>query len=182
MRKKTIRLLFLVIGFLILPFATLSNVSSATAAQNAEKQGQELGKSDWELLYPEGEGKSYVIDLCQQCHTLERAAILRADESGWRSVMLRMNVRGANLYEEDMAIIIKYLAEKFGPNQPPLEFPLDLNKATVEQLTMFPQLTKDEAAKILEMRKKKPLKDVADLKQVISDEKISKIKPFVAVH
>lgn len=184
MRTKTIWVLLLVIGFLMPPSATVSNLHTASARQNEEKQRPEPSKSDWELLFPEGEGegKSYVITLCQQCHTLERVAIQRNDVSGWRSVLLRMNVRGANLYDEDMAVVIKYLTEQFGPNQPPLEIPLDLNKATIEQLALFPQLTKDEATKILEARKKKAYKDIADLKQVLSDEKVARIKPFIVVH
>ena len=92
-----------------------------------------------------------------------------------------MNSQGANLYEEDMEIMAGYLAEHFGPKQPPLEIPLDLNKAGIEHLALLPQLTNEEADKLLEVRKEKGFKDIADLKQVLSDEKISKIKPFIVV-
>ena len=184
MRPTTMWVLLLVIVFLMPPLATVSNLQTASARQNEEKQRPEPSKSDWELLFPEGEGdgKSYVITLCQQCHPLDRVVLQRNDASGWRSVLLRMNIRGANLYEEDMDILIKYLADQFGPNQPPLEIPLDLNKATIEQLALFPPLTKDEATKILEARKKKVFKDLADLKEVLSDEKVAKIKPFIVMH
>ena len=184
MRTKTIWALLIGIGFLSPPLATVATLQNASAGQTEEKPGPEPSKTDWELLFPEGEGegKSYVITLCQPCHTLERVAIQRNDASGWRSVLLRMNIRGATLYEEDMAILIKYLAETFGPNQAPLEIPLDLNKATIEQLALFPQLTKDEATKILEARKRKAFKDLSDLKEVLSDEKVAKIKPFIVVH
>ena len=181
MRKKTIWLLFIAVGFLIPPWATVSNLQTANARQG-EEPARESAKSEWELLFPEGEGKGYVLALCQQCHTLKYPVLQRHDESGWRGVIDSMSSRGAKFDEEDVAIMAKYLAENFGPNQPPLEIPLDLNKAGREQLALLPQLMKEEAAKILEARKRKAFKDLADLKQVLSDEKIAKIKPFVVLH
>ena len=181
MGKKAIVLLFLSVEFLLFPWVPVSNLHTASARQEEEKREQGPTKEEWELLFPEGDGKSYVLAICQQCHTLKYVALRREDESGWQSLLRLMNSRGASLYEEDMAIIAGYLAEHFGPKQPLLEIPLDLNKASLEQLALFPQLTKEDAAKIVEVGKKKGFKDIADLKQVLSDEKISKIKPFIVV-
>ena len=181
MGKKVIWLLFLGLAFLIFPLAPVPSLHTASARQEEEKREQGPTKEEWELLLPEGEGKSYVLALCQTCHTLRNLVLRREDESGWRSLIRSMSSRGANFYDEDIAIIAGYLAEYFGPKQPLLEIPLDLNKASLEQLALFPQLTKEDAAKIVEVGKKKGFKDIADLKQVLSDEKISKIKPFIVV-
>lgn len=182
MGKKTIWFFFLGVGFLLFPLAPVSSLHTASARQEEEKQGQGPAKEEWESLFPEGEGKSYVLAICQQCHTLKYVALRREDESGWQSLLRLMSSRGASLYEEDITIMSEYLAEKFGPNQPLLEIPFDLNKVSMEQLALFPQLTKEEATKILEVGKKKGFKNIADLKQVLSDEKIGKIKPFIVMH
>ena len=181
MGKKVIWLLFLGLAFFLFPLAPVPSLHTASARQEEEKREQGPTKEEWELLFPEGEGKSYVLAICQQCHTLKNVALRREDESSWQSLLRSMNSRGASLYEEDIAIMSGYLAEYFGPKQPLLEIPLDLNKASLEQLALFPQLTKEEADKILEVGKKKGFKDIADLRQVLSDEKISKIKPFIVI-
>ena len=146
-----------------------------------ESGAKEPSASDWEMLLPDSEGKAYVTGLCETCHSVKNIVLQRLDEAAWRGVLGRMNASGANLEEEDVAVLAKYLAENFGLQQAALEIPMDLNKASAEQIARLPQITKDEAAKIVSARAKEPFQQASDLKKIIKNEKVEKILPFISL-
>jgi hypothetical protein len=158
-----------------------SVAAGAAAGQAAESGRHEPQDSDWESLFPEAEGRDYVTALCQSCHSLKSTALARLDAGGWRRVVIDMNAKGADLFTEDMGFIVKYLAEHFNTKRPPLELPVNLNTAGTEQLAQLAVLTGAEVMKIDEARKRKPFAAIADLRKVIADDKVAKIRPFVVV-
>lgn len=146
-----------------------------------DSAAKEPSASEWELLLPDSDGKSYVTGLCETCHSVKIIVLQRLDEPAWRGVLGRMNASGANLEEDDIAVLAKYLAENCGLQQPALEIPMDLNKASAEQIARLPQITKDEATKIVSARAKEPFKHASDLKNILASEKIEKILPFISL-
>jgi hypothetical protein len=136
---------------------------------------------DWESLLPEAEGKDYVVALCGRCHNLKAIALAHRGRGEWRGVIVTMNSHGANLAPEDTGIIATYLVEHFGPNRPAVEFPLDINVATAEQLGLFPDLSSEDVAKIVAARKVKRFSALEELAPLIDNDKLAKIKPFLVV-
>jgi hypothetical protein len=154
--------------------------SFARQSQDSSK-GPEPTTAQWELFFPDGDGKSYVTALCQTCHSLKNVVLQRQDASGWRGILSQMNSNGASLEQEDIDIMVPYLAKNFGPDQASIDIPMDLNTAKPEQIARLPLITAADAGKIVSAREKSPLKSVADLKKILPEEKIEKIRPFISL-
>ena len=182
--KKINMIVLPVLLLLMLRFPTALPARQAEKSRENGKQessAKEPSASEWELLLPDTDGKSYVTGLCETCHSVKIIALQRLDEPAWRGVLGRMNASGANLEEDDIAVLAKYLSENFGLRQPTLEIPMDLNKASAEQIARLPQITKEEASKIVSARAKEPFKQASDLKKILAGEKIEKILPFISL-
>ncbi len=180
MRRPMIWCFVLAGAFVALATLNARGSVSAVAAAPAPQSGEPDTK-DWESLFPEGEGKSYVLALCQPCHDLKSTALGRHDIKGWRSVVAGMNSRGASMEKDEVALVSEYLAGSFGADRPMLDLPLDLNQADEAHLALFPELTPQDVGKVIEARSRKPFRSLADLKGALSDEKIAHIRPFVVV-
>jgi hypothetical protein len=141
---------------------------------------KEPADSDWEYLLPDGDGRDQVAVTCQACHSLKNIVISRRDEADWRSVLDMMVANGAMIEADQLDPIVKYLVGHFGAERPPLDLPIALNTAPPERLALLP-LTKAEVTQITAERTKKPFGDLAELKPIVSEEKIAKLKPFVVV-
>jgi hypothetical protein len=181
-KLRLIALPVLLLFMLRLPLVLFAR--QAEQSQENRKQdsaAKEPSATEWELLLPDSEGKSYVTGLCETCHSVKNIVLQRLDEPAWRGVLGRMNASGANLEEDDIAVLAKYLAENFGLQQPALEIPMDLNKVSAEQIARLPQINKDEAAKIVSARAKEPFKQASDLKKILPSEKIENILPFISL-
>jgi mono/diheme cytochrome c family protein len=64
---------------------------------------------------PEGKGKELVTTSCASCHDLSTAVGIRTDAAGWKETVSRMVGNGAQIAPADVAVIVAYLAEHFGP-------------------------------------------------------------------
>jgi cytochrome c5 len=64
---------------------------------------------------PEGEGKRLVEEVCTGCHGLDAVTSQRATKEGWQSIVDYMVARGATAKDEDIKIIVEYLAKNFPP-------------------------------------------------------------------
>lgn len=69
---------------------------------------------------PEGEGKDLVENVCSQCHGLRTIRLLRDGTEGWREVIERMVLHGAQLSSEDADTAARYLSAHFGPGPNPM--------------------------------------------------------------
>lgn len=63
---------------------------------------------------PEGEAKPVVARSCTGCHGLDLITSVKLPKETWREIVLEMRYRGADLTEEEVPLVIDYLAQHFG--------------------------------------------------------------------
>ncbi|MCH6569757.1 MAG: cytochrome C, partial [Acidobacteria bacterium] len=63
---------------------------------------------------PEGEGKQLVANICAGCHSLETVLTQRRNREDWNSTVANMISRGAQIFTDESATIVNYLAEHYG--------------------------------------------------------------------
>ena len=118
-----------------------------------------LAQDQDELKLPEGPGKKQLLTVCTKCHDLEGFMHTRNTKQRWESVVDEMVSRGAEGSDEDLDLIVEYLAKNFGR--------INLNKAPADQLVSGLGITKESAAAIVAHREKNgPYKAWADLEKV----------------
>ena len=64
---------------------------------------------------PDGPGKELVLNICTQCHDLQRVKRERLSPEGWLEVLDAMLNEGAPLSEKDLPDVLRYLARNFRP-------------------------------------------------------------------
>jgi hypothetical protein len=62
--------------------------------------------------------RALFLDACTACHTLERVREQRLNKDEWRHVIAGMLSEGVPLTDEEMSLLVDYLAENFGPENP----------------------------------------------------------------
>ena len=66
---------------------------------------------------PEGPGREVLLNVCTQCHDLQRVRRERRSAEGWGEILLAMLNEGAPLTEQDFATVLRYLAKNFRPER-----------------------------------------------------------------
>ena len=66
---------------------------------------------------PEGNGKKLVQDICSGCHGLDVVTSQHATKEGWASIVDYMVQRGASAKDDEIAIMVEYLAKNFPPEK-----------------------------------------------------------------
>jgi len=66
---------------------------------------------------PDGPGKELVLNICTQCHDLQRVRRTRLSPEGWFEVLENMLNEGAPLSEKDFPDVLRYLARNFRPER-----------------------------------------------------------------
>lgn len=112
---------------------------------------------------PDAPGKDETVRLCGTCHEAERAASLRLTREGWQETIEKMVALGAKGSDEEIAIVLEYLAEHFKGEA---LRPLNLNNATAIELESVAGLLRKEAAAWIAHRKNAPCKSLDDFKKV----------------
>jgi cytochrome c5 len=112
--------------------------SSATFAFAALGQTAP-GPPPTSMNLPEGEGRDLLMSACSSCHALSAVTIKRDGPAGWRHHMSNMVLRGAQLNEREMEVVLAYLVTNFGPTAPiasatPITLPEGPERQTVETL------------------------------------------------
>ena len=89
------------------------------------EQGAEVKKEEVPLLVaylvkqhgplPDGPGKEILLNICTQCHDLQRVRRERLNAEGWLEILDAMLNEGAPLSDKDLPVILRYLARNFGP-------------------------------------------------------------------
>lgn len=64
---------------------------------------------------PDGPGRDLVLNICTQCHDLERVRRTGRTPEGWLEVLENMLNEGAPLSEKDLPDVLRYLARNFKP-------------------------------------------------------------------
>ena len=112
-------------------------------------------------LLPEGEGKDVVKRMCHDCHAMETVVSPRYTKDRWASVVDDMMAFGAQGSDEDIAIVVEYLAKHFGPDRPrapgsktPSLDKVNMNTASVPELAAVLQFSVEDARAIVRYREK----------------------------
>jgi hypothetical protein len=66
---------------------------------------------------PQGEGREILLNTCTICHDLQRVRTRRATPEGWKELLEEMIFEGAPLSDENIPILLVYLARNFKPGQ-----------------------------------------------------------------
>ena len=66
---------------------------------------------------PDGPGKELVLNICTQCHDLQRVRRTRLSPEAWVALLETMLNEGAPLSEKDFPDVLRYLARNFKPER-----------------------------------------------------------------
>lgn len=64
---------------------------------------------------PPGKGKAIVQRTCVSCHALKVVTTKRATKEQWSAVINLMLSKGADLDDDEVDVVVDYLAKNFGP-------------------------------------------------------------------
>ena len=168
-------------GWLQVVGLTLGLVGSASAQRKAPPPAS-TQKVDWGLFLPSGEGQFQTSVNCTTCHSLEPIVRQkRTNESGWATTVQAMAaLNNANIQEDDVSAISKYLSRSFTLLTPKLELPIHVNSADQQTLSLVAAFSDADIQKILAARAKEPIKDFASLESVTGSDKLSKYKAYLS--
>ena len=62
--------------------------------------------------------RALFLDACTACHTLERVREQRLGKEEWRHLIAGMLSEGIPLTDDETSLLVDYLAENFGPENP----------------------------------------------------------------
>src|SRR5271165_2145226 len=68
---------------------------------------------------PPGKGKAIIQRTCISCHALKVVTAKRASKEQWSALVDQMMSRGADLEDDEVEIVVDYLARKFGTTKAP---------------------------------------------------------------
>ena len=117
---------------------------------------------------PAGAGKAIVQEKCVVCHALTVVTSKHSSRKEWDQVVNQMVSRGADLTDEEIDTVIEYLSKNYGPldqtttpastgtaDTSSSEAPVNVNKASAEDLESSLGLAKPEAEAIVKYREQK---------------------------
>jgi competence protein ComEA len=115
-------------------------------AQAQDAPAQALGPPTASVSsLPDGTGKAEVINTCTQCHSLNILTPKRQTKEDWAETVNQMQERGAQATDDQVELIVNYLAAHFGK-------PIYINQAPVQALQDALAMTPQEAAALVKYR------------------------------
>ncbi len=94
---------------------------------------------------PAGEGKALIETNCTKCHELSKVIHARQTKISWQQTVENMVGRGAQVSDDDVPVIVEYLAANFGQ--------INVNTASQSQLQSFLGFSDAECEAIVAYRK-----------------------------
>ena len=162
-----------VVGALVSTFG-----GSVAMAQDPEEEKQKQEETRQVLAeLPDAEAKKILQLRCAVCHSLRRVASGRKTAESWSNTVQVMVLTGATLETREADILIPYLAANFG-------LPVNVNKASAEELAKVPSLDAKLASAIVNYREKNgAFAKIEELLKVegLDEELLRKIKPRLTV-
>jgi cytochrome c5 len=105
--------------------AALDEQGWARDVRDMVEKGAEVATSDVPVLVeylarlhgplPDGEGKAILLTTCTECHDLRRIRRQGRSAEGWFETLDAMLNEGARLSDEDLPVLLRYLAANFKP-------------------------------------------------------------------
>ena len=101
---------------------------------------------------PEGAGKQIILRECTACHMPDHFTKYRHTNEEWQAIVVRMGQRVRSATKEELDTVQKYLTS----NYPKLEESgkVNMNKSTAQQIEEQLSLTAEEAAAIVDYRRR----------------------------
>jgi competence protein ComEA len=96
---------------------------------------------------PPGKGKAELTEVCMECHGVANIRRQRLSKDEWTSEVSDMVDRGAKASDDQIAVIVAYLTQNFGPDSK-----LRVNTAPMIELKSVLNLTAAEAGAIIDYR------------------------------
>jgi competence ComEA-like helix-hairpin-helix protein len=127
---------------------------------------------------PGGAGKDAVVKVCLSCHGAGNFRQLRLNKDGWSDKVADMVDKGAEASDAEVAAVIGYLAEQFGPDSK-----INVNTAPFQELKAVLKLTAKETQAMVDYRQEKGrFQAVAEMEQIpgVPAEKIEAAKERIA--
>jgi competence ComEA-like helix-hairpin-helix protein len=97
-------------------------------------------------MLADGTGKTEVINTCSQCHSLDVLTPKRQTQEEWAETVNQMQERGAQATDDQVELIVNYLAAHFGKL-------IYINEAPVETLQDALAMTPQEATALVKYRR-----------------------------
>jgi len=105
----------------------------APATQAVQQQGGGSGGGaytvDMDAIFPQGEGRSLVLNNCQNCHTWVPIVILQMNEQEWDRWAREHRQRVEGLSDDEFGTLLAYVKANFNPDTPVPELPPALLEA-----------------------------------------------------
>ena len=73
----------------------------------------------WGQFWPPGKGRSIVEEKCTLCHDPQRIVAFVRPKEQWHDAVEAMRRRGSPVTDEEIPVVVDYLARYFGPGSPP---------------------------------------------------------------
>jgi cytochrome c5 len=103
-----------------LPAVACALVVAVTGAAGAEPQSPAVGDAEQVAgaMLPAGEGRDILKAACISCHDLGGLQAYKGyyDAEKWRAMLVTMVGHGAQLNEDQLAVLTAYLDRHFGPD------------------------------------------------------------------
>jgi len=96
---------------------------------------------------PEGPGRDITGKVCINCHEASRFRRLRLDHDEWEREVGLMVDNGAEATEEELAAVVNYLVENFGPKSK-----IHINTAPLGEIKAVLGLTAAQAVAVVDYR------------------------------
>lgn len=137
---------------------------------------------------PPGDGRDIVQEQCGSCHALKVVTAKKATREEWSQVVDQMISRGAEIEDQDVETVVRYLSKNFGPAatsstgteaSPAKEVPVKVNSATAPELAAALDIPEAQSASIVAYRQQNGnFKDWHDLTKVpgVDEKKIESNK------
>src|SRR5580704_7331348 len=98
--------------------STIAVLTIAMTASRFSTVAQSVPNKATTDTLPDGPGKDIVIKKCIRCHDVRQTTIRPGSGSPdeWEQVVERMMSRGADLSDDEIDLVVQYLATNYGPN------------------------------------------------------------------
>jgi glucose dehydrogenase/DNA uptake protein ComE-like DNA-binding protein/plastocyanin len=123
---------------------SVSSVPGPARVEDAPAQAPGPSIASVSIL-PDSTGKTEVINTCSQCHSLDVLTSKRQTKEEWAETVNQMQERGAQATDDQVELIVNYLAAHFGKL-------IHINEAPVETLEDALAMTPQEAAALVKYR------------------------------
>lgn len=142
-----------------------TGTSASSSGTQAKSPGKQTPPGIHKDEFPDGPGKSDLMQVCTQCHSATLVLANRQNRQGWEDTITKMAGMGANGTDQQYTAILDYLTKNFSPL--PSDTKVDVNTATPADIASGLNISSADAQAIVAYRAQNgPFKSLDDLRRV----------------